>query len=221
MPNAAAKASPPIPLKAGDVQKVIEQRIFSAQYPPGSKINENALAEELNISRGPVREALNALRHEGLLQIIPNRGAFVASLTVKEALDCYDVRGGLAHTVGKILPFRISMEQIEQLRHLHADMDQALARQNIKAFYRHNESFHGLLFAATENSPLIAMNTAITRKLTLYLRREMSNLGMLKVSNREHLEIIELVADGQPQETAAVFEKHILDGKERLLELHQ
>lgn len=213
---------PPTPsLRAEEVQSIIEERIFSGKLAPGAKINEKALAEELKISRTPVREALNALRHEGLISIIPNRGGFVSSLSVKEALDCYDVRGGLAYTAGKLLPYRISLSQLEHLRKMHTEMEQLLAKPDIKNFYQVNERFHFLLFDATGNQPLIAMNTAITRKLALYLHKEMSNPILLQRSNREHLEIINLIADGNAKMAAIKFENHILGGKESLLKSHR
>lgn len=209
------------PERTAEIQRLIEKRIFSGEIPPGGKINEKALADELQITRGPVREVLNALRFEGLVDIIPNRGAFVGSLTTKEALDSYDVRGGLAHTAGKILPFRISLEQIQQLRQMHIRMDKMIKQADVSGFYSVNEEFHALLFDATGNQPLITINRGLERKLSLYLRREMSNLGMLSLSNREHLEMINYIAEGRPQETAEAFENHILEGKERLLEMIQ
>lgn len=211
----------PAPKRTGDVQKLIEERIFSGSIPPGGKINEKALAEELQISRGPIREALNALRHEGLVEIIPNRGAFVSSLSIKDALGCYDVRGGLAYTAGKILPFRISLDQLQQLRQMQAQMERLIKSGDTHGYYAVNERFHALLFDATGNQPLISTNISIERKLALYLRKEMSNPGMLNVSNQEHLEIINFIAEGRPKETAEAFERHILEGKERLLELEQ
>lgn len=209
---------PSPPLRAGDVQKIIEERIFSGTLQPGDKVNEKALADELQISRGPIREALNALRHEGLIESIPNRGGFVSSLSVKEALDCYDVRGGLAYTAGKLLPFRISLAQLQELRRLHGQMEKHLTAEDVSGFYRINANFHALLFEVTGNQPLIAMNHAIERKLSLYLHQEMHNPAVLRRSNAQHLEIINLIAEGRPEETARVFENHILEGKERLLE---
>ena len=207
------------PERTAEVQRLIEERIFSGAIPPGGKINEKALADELEISRGPVREVLNALRFEGLVEIIPNRGAFVSSLTTKEALDCYDVRGGLAYTAGKILPFRISLEQIQLLRKMHSQMEKMIKQADVSGYYGINEEFHALLFEATGNQPLITINHGLERKLSLYLRREMSNPGMLSISNQEHIELINFIAEGRPKETAEAFENHILEGKERLLEM--
>ncbi len=209
------------PLRTEDIQKIIEERIFSGELPPGGKVNEKALADELKISRGPIREALSALRHEGLIDIIPNRGGFVSSLSMEEVFDCYDVRGGLAHTAGRILPFRITLAQLDALRQMQKQMEKCLVARDIKGYYRVNEDFHAQLFSATGNEILITMNTAIERKLSLYLRREMSNPAILRLSNREHLEIISLIEQGKPEETARAFETHILNGKDRLAKCNQ
>jgi len=181
------------PLRTEDIQKIIEERIFSGELPPGGKVNEKALADELKISRGPIREALSALRHEGLIDIIPNRGGFVSSLSMEEVFDCYDVRGGLAHTAGRILPFRITLAQLDALRQMQKQMEKCLVARDIKGYYRVNEDFHAQLFSATG----------------------------LRLSNREHLEIISLIEQGKPEETARAFETHILNGKDRLAKCNQ
>ncbi len=167
----------------------------------------------MKISRGPIREALNALRHEGLIDIIHNRGGFVASLSIKEVLDCYDVRGGLAHTAGKLLPFTISLRQLDQLQQMQTKMQELLKVQDVRGYYRINKELHALLFEATDNATLITMNNVIERKLSLILHKEMSNPGVLKLSNCEHQEIINLIAEGKSAETAEAFGNHILKGK--------
>lgn len=203
-------------MRTQDVQRIIENRIFSGNFPPGAKINEKGLAEELKISRGPIREALSALRHEGLIDIIPNRGGFVSSLSMKEVFDCYDVRGGLAHTAGKLLPLNVTLDHLNQMKQMQSQMATLLIDRDIKGFYRINEQFHALLFEATENKILITMNIAIERKLSLYLRKEMSNPGILRYSNQEHLDIIDRIEAGDSEAAAGAFENHILKGKDRL-----
>jgi DNA-binding GntR family transcriptional regulator len=73
----------------------IEQLVLSGQYLSGERLNENSLAARFKVSRGPIREACRALAESGLLELIPNRGVFVRSVTEEQAADAYDVRAAL------------------------------------------------------------------------------------------------------------------------------
>ncbi len=206
-------------LKTEEIQLIIEDRIISGEMKPGSKINEKAIADEFEISRGPVREALNALKQEGLIELIPNRGGFVNSLSLKEAMELYDVRAGLAHTAGRLLPNCISDEQINELKDMHSQMVRLISENDLKAFYRVNEKFHNLLFLATGNAALIEMHQIIERRLCLYLQKEMRNSSILKKSNQHLSEIVEKISNVDPEGAATAFENHILIGKQRIFEI--
>lgn len=205
--------------KTKEIQLIIENRIISGELKPGSKVNEKALADEFKISRGPIREALNALKQEGLIELIPNRGGFVNSLSLKGAMELYDVRAGLAHTAGRLLANCISDEQINELKNMHSLMARLISENDVKAFYRVNEKFHNLLFLATGNTALIQMYQIIEHRLCLYLQKEMRNSFVLKKSNQHHLEIVEKISNGDSEGAAASFEHHILIGKQRIFEI--
>ena len=85
------------------VQGEIEKIILSGVYGPGEKLNEKALADRLGVSRGPVREAFQALNARGLVEMIPNRGVFVQQITRHDAVAIYDVRAGLFGTACRLL----------------------------------------------------------------------------------------------------------------------
>ena len=90
------------------VQGEIEKIILSGVYGPGEKLNEKALADRLGVSRGPVREAFQALNARGLVEMIPNRGVFVQQITRHDAVAIYDVRAGLFGTACRLLAERIT-----------------------------------------------------------------------------------------------------------------
>lgn len=201
-----------------ELQELIKEWVFSRKIAAGDRINEKALAERLGISRGPIREALQALRQEGLVEIIPNRGAFLRSLTLKEVLDLYDVRAGLAHAAGWLATLRISKPDLAILQEMHTRMVQAVAQDEPLDFFKQNLMFHDLLFKITKNKFLKEMVDSIETRVMLYLHREATETRMLKDSNDQHLAVLNHIADGNAPGAAEAFMRHILFGKQRLID---
>ena len=222
MTSTALQGAFPVKLTRANVvlelQDLIKEWVFSRKLSAGDRINENALAQRLGISRGPIREALQALRQEGLVEIIPNRGAFLRTLTLKEVLDLYDVRAGMAHTAGRLLVQRISDRDIGALHSMHDKMVMAVANDEPLAFFRQNLVFHELLFKAAKNKTLLEMVNGIEKRVMLYLHREATESRMLKDSNEQHWHILDQIAKGDPQGTADAFMTHVLFGKQRLID---
>ena len=199
------------------VQDEIEQRILSGAQDAGSRINENALAAELGVSRGPIREACRGLVEMGLLTVIVNRGFFVREVTRKEAVDVYAVRASLMRLAGETLAARITEPQIEALEALVADMDRAESDGNFDAFYTLNREFHDRIVDFAENDRLRALCDGLVKELHLYRRRSLLQGGGLNVSNDEHKEIMDALRSRDPAAAGAALETHILAGKVRFL----
>ena len=201
-----------------ELQELIKEWVFSRKLSAGDRINENALAQQLGISRGPIREALQALRQEGLVEIIPNRGAFLRTLTLKEVLDLYDVRAGMAFMAGRLLVHRISKKDLDALNGMHQKMVDAVTHDKPLVFFRQNLLFHGLLFKSAKNNQLLEMVDVIEKRVMLYLHREATETRMLKDSNLQHQAILDGIGQGDPQKTADAFMAHVLFGKQRLID---
>jgi DNA-binding GntR family transcriptional regulator len=201
-----------------ELQELIKKWVFSGKLAAGDRINEKVLAEQLGISRGPIREALQALRQEGLVQLIPNRGAFLRTLTLKEVLDLYDARAGLAYSAGRLLPSRISDEQLTKLYAMHEKMVSAVSENEPLAFFRHNLDFHELLFKATKNKALLEMVEVIEKRMMLYLHREATQVWSLKDSNQQHHAILVRISYGDSEGAASAFMHHVLFGKQRIID---
>ncbi|MEC9154122.1 MAG: GntR family transcriptional regulator, partial [Pseudomonadota bacterium] len=116
------------------VQNEIERRILSGEVPAGMRINENGLATELGVSRGPIREACRGLVEMGLLITIVNRGFFVREVTDKDAIDVYNVRASLMRLAGETLAGRITDAQLGLLGDLIEKMDWAETEGEFETF---------------------------------------------------------------------------------------
>ncbi len=200
------------------LQDEIERRILAGIYRAGDRINENALAQELGISRGPIREACRGLVESRLLTVIVNRGFFVRAISAKEAAEVYDVRAALMRVAGDTLARRITDEQVETLRVLVRRMDEAARRDDLDAYYALNVEFHDRIVNDSENDRLRAMCEGLAKELRLYRRRSLTSGGGMRTSNREHETIVAALAARDPAEAAATLERHMLAAKERFIE---
>src|SRR5262245_49905152 len=173
MTDATAKSIPTIAQMrdnslSGVVRHEIEQMIMSGELPTGARVNENAIALRLGVSRGPVREACRALVELGLLDLIPNRGVFVRRLDRHDVEEVYDLRAGLTGLAGSLVSARISDAELARLRGLVTDMDQAAAAGDFPTFYPLNLEFHDVILQLTGNSRLIKSYRSLVKEFQLF-----------------------------------------------------
>jgi DNA-binding GntR family transcriptional regulator len=199
------------------LQDEIEQRILSGALQPGERVNENALATELGVSRGPIREACRGLVESGLLTIIVNRGVFVREVSRKDAIDVYNVRASLMRLAGETLAERISADQLAVLRDLVERMDTAEADNDFDSFYALNRDFHTRIVDYADNGRLRSLSDGLVKELHLYRHRSILQGGGLHVSNREHKRILSALEAGDPARAGAALEDHIKAGMQRFL----
>jgi DNA-binding GntR family transcriptional regulator len=199
------------------VYRAIEQMILQSELLPGQHVNENAIAGQLSVSRGPVREALRALEQAGLVKQVARRGVFVQEVSLREAIDAYDVRASLFGTAGKLLAERIADNQLESLAGVADDMDRARAAEDSQAYYGLNLQFHGLLVEYSGNQELARIYQALVKKLHLFRRRALVGRGGLDASAREHRRILKALGRRDAAEARRLMEGHVLAGKLRFL----
>lgn len=200
------------------VRQTLLDRILSKAIRPGDRINENQLATELGVSRGPIREALRALEHAHLVEIVHNRGVFVRMLDIADVLHLYDIRAGLCHVAGRLLAKRITAEQIAELRRVYGEMETARQTHDSVSYVQLNETFHTMLLNFTGNPRLIELSRNIDQQLRLFLRGGAFGPSRLRASNEEHLDLIEKIEAGDTEGAAKAFEDHVTSGKVRALE---
>jgi DNA-binding GntR family transcriptional regulator len=135
----------------------IRDMVTEGQLEPGSKISELKLCELFGISRTPVREALKVLANEGMLVLLPNRGARVAQVSAKDLADLFRVVGTLEGLAGELACANIRDEALNEIRALHHEMLAHHARGDRAAYFRLNQAIHDAIFAAAGNGALSAM----------------------------------------------------------------
>jgi DNA-binding GntR family transcriptional regulator len=199
------------------IQDDIETLILSGELREGERLNEAHLAERFGVSRAPVREALRSLSQLGLVVIVPNSGASVRSVSLRETLELYEIRAGLARAAGRALAWRITPNDIDSLRAIYDDMAAACKALESLAYFDMNFLFHARLMELTGNKRLAELDGSITKELYLFLRRSVLGPERLRYANVQHAKILEALKKGGETRIANALERDILESKKNLL----
>ncbi len=191
------------------VFEYLREEILSNRLEPGTELNELALSRELEVSRGPVREALNSLASEGLVKITPRRGATVAALTPDEFVGAYQVREALETLAIRLAVPRLQDGDVERLRELHQEMVEEAERGEVREFFATNAAFHHLLVDSSANRKLQEIYGLLMDQMGRYLARSLALRGTLAKSVAEHAAILEAISDRDAERAADLLAEHI------------
>jgi DNA-binding GntR family transcriptional regulator len=187
----------------------LRQQILTNALPPGTVLQELALAQSLGVSRGPIREALGRLAAEGLVVVRPRRGAIVASLSKDEFLDAYQVREALETLAIRLAIPKLSHAQRRHLEELVAHMAECAEGDDIDGFFTANAAFHLAIVEASGNARLQDTYRQLVEQMGRYRLRSLQLRGNLKESIAEHRRILRAVNDGHIDEAAQLVAEHI------------
>ncbi|MGL6110267.1 MAG: GntR family transcriptional regulator [Rubrivivax sp.] len=202
-----------------EVATRLRQRIVEGQIAPGAKLNERELSEQLQVSRTPLREAIKMLAAEGLVALLPNRGAVAASLSEQDVADTFEVIAGLEGQSGELAALRITDAELAEIRALHYEMLAAFTRRDLSTYYRLNAQIHTLINAAARNPVLTQTWRNVNARLQALRFR--SNFDELKWQRavREHERMIELLAARDGRALHALLVLHLDHKRDAVLEL--
>jgi len=199
------------------VQRELERRILAGELMPGDKVNEEFIADQLNVSRGPVREAFRALESAGLVRTEKNRGVFVRQVSIDEADEIYELRAGLDELIGRLLAQRIQPGQLAELRDLLKKMQAAARAKSVADYYPLNVKFHDSLAEFTGNRTLHAHYRRLVNELHLYRRETLARgADSFPISTREHAGIVDALARRDGDRAATLLYEHAMESRERL-----
>ncbi len=198
------------------VQAEIEQLILRGELAVGEHVNESELAARFRTSRGPIREALRALEESGLVRSEKHRGVFVREISIAEADEIYDVREALDQLIGQRVAERATPEQLGDLEALVVTMEEAMGRQNIKAYHALNLKFHDLLVDFAGNARLTASYRLLTKGLLLFRLRGLQDGGGFAVSNTEHKAVMQAIAARDGVRAGQLLRQHAVESRARM-----
>lgn len=202
------------------VRQEIERLILAGEIAPGTRLNEQALAARLGVSRGPVREAIRGLERGGLVVAVINQGSYVRRVSAEEALDLFDLRAVLmGYACARLAPV-ITADQLATLRGHVAAMTAAAKADDASGYYARNLAFHADLQGFAGNARAQRIDDDLGNELHLFRRRALVQPENMRQSNAEHAAIVRALAARDADAARAAGETHIKSGKQRFARSH-
>ena len=216
-PHAALRRQRPLML---EVRDELERMILNGEISAGERLNEYALAEQLGVSRAPVREAARSLEREGLVTTVANQGVYVRKLSVEDALQLYDLRALLAGHLCAVVAATGSSAIKDSLRADGELMEQMILTNDEPSYFDYNLLFHDRIAEAAANEAGRARDlyVAMGKEVRLLRRRALDGLPSLTLSNAEHAEIVDAIAAGDVDRARKSGVHHHENGKQRVLD---
>jgi DNA-binding GntR family transcriptional regulator len=197
------------------VQREVERRILTGDLPAGERLSESALAADMGVSRGPVREAMRGLQQAGLVEIIANKGVVVRKIGYDEAVDLYDLRGSLFGFMCETMARRRTDAQCAVLSDKLSAMADAIRTDDKDWYYGLNIDFHAAIVEFCGNSRARAVYEGIVKEMHLFRRRGLSRIENMEASMREHEAIAEAIIGGRAESACKAGVTHLRNGRDR------
>ncbi len=195
--------------KTDRVYEHLRRLIRELALPPGAPLRKEEIALELGVSRAPVSEAIGRLADEGLVEVFPQHGSFVAPIRVAEVRESLFIRTALETEAMRRLAGLADADLIERLDENLAAQAAALADDDLPRFHDLDESLHGLLFAAVKSPRATRLLDAARAPLDRIRRLALPEPGRPEATLAEHRRLVEAVRSGDAEFAAAAMRVHL------------
>lgn len=191
--------------------------ILSGVLQPGERLMEIQLAEEMGVSRTPVREAIRKLELENFVVMIPRKGAYVAGVSSKDVADVFEIRSALEGLAAGLAAERVTEEELEQMeqvlfyRAVEGEMD-------LEQIVQSDTDFHALVYKASRNDRLIQILANLREQIQRFRSTSLAVPGRNKLAIEEHRAIVEALRNHNVEEAQALAMAHIVTAENVMFE---
>lgn len=200
------------------VFEALREAIGNGTLAPGERMMEVQLAEELGVSRTPVREAIRRLELEGYLVMVPRKGAYVASMTNKDVADVFEIRTVLEGLAAELAAERITENELEELeRKLHY-VARRIEEGDLDRLVEADTEFHDVLYRASRNHRLTQIIGQLREQIQRFRTASLAVPGRLQETLEEHKKIVEAVAERNGVVARRLAETHIENAENWMLQ---
>lgn len=193
----------------GRVFNRLREDILSGKYQDHEELKEVAIGEELGVSRTPVREAFRQLELEGLIQIVPNKGAYVTGITAKDVKDIYMIRSSLEGMCARLATEHISKEQLEELEENVYLASFHASKGHMEQMIELDNRFHHILYEACDSKMLEKLLQDFHQYVMRIRKKTLSTKERGIASNEEHRQIMEAIKAKNPDEAQRLANMHM------------
>lgn len=201
------------------VYNTLRQAILRGELKPGERLMEIQLANKLGVSRTPVREAIRKLELDGLVLMIPRKGAEVADISEKSLKDVLEVRKALEELAVQLTCEKISKVQIAELKQAAEEFKKILRSNDITQIAEADVRFHDVIYMATDNQKLIQLLNNLREQMYRYRVEYLKRPGVYPQLIQEHEEIIRQIEKREKERAAEITCRHIDNQVEAVMNL--
>lgn len=199
----------PALLLGNQIFTFLREQIIAGELKEGGKLNELTLQKTFKTSRSPIREAFRRLEVEGLVEIVPRKGAFVRSISIEDLREATEVRSCLEAKALRLAANRITPDHLDILSKLLEKMDENLRVRDVKQYTIVHNQFHKALVATSGNQYLMRLHSLVTEPFVADRLTYMYVKRMARVAEVSHRKLYELLASGETSKASRLIEDHI------------
>jgi DNA-binding GntR family transcriptional regulator len=196
----------------------LRQMLVENRIAPGAKLNERELAEVLHVSRTPLREAIRMLAAEGLVELLPNRGAIAVELSEADVRHTFEVMAGLEGMSGELAAQRITDAELSEIRAMHYEMMACWTRRDLSNYYRLNSRIHEAINRAAGNPVLTATYRQVNARLQALRFRSNQDEQKWKRAVKEHERMVDALAARDAAAMRDVLVQHLQHKRDVVIE---
>lgn len=198
------------------VFNTLRQAILRGELKPGERLMEIQLANKLGVSRTPIREAIRKLELEGLVLMIPRRGAEVAQITEKSLRDVLEVRQALEELAVQLACLRITSEALDKLKETEKEFEAVLGHEDITVVAEADVAFHDVIYMATDNQKLIQLLNNFREQMYRYRVEYLKKEEVYSQILEEHRAIVAAMEKQDVEKATKVTRVHIENQVEKV-----
>ena len=187
----------------------LKRQILTGKISPGTRMMEISLADEMGVSRTPVREAIRKLEKEGLVTIEPRRGAYASNISVIDVIDTLEVREELEGFAAALAAERITNAEIDEMVAMTEKYAEAVTANDTEQIIHYDEMFHKAIVKASRNKTLIKISETVQELVLRFRYVYYDDFSRYENMPREHREIIAAIRKGSADEAKKVADTHV------------
>ncbi|MBM7866380.1 FCD domain-containing protein [Heliobacterium gestii] len=196
----------------------LREAIITGVLRPGERLMEIQLAEEMGVSRTPVREAIRKLELEGFVVMVPRKGAYVSNISVKDITDVFELRAALESLAAGLAAQRITEDETEQMERLLVKTMACFEEDNLDDLVETDIDFHDMVYRASRNQRLVQIINNLREQLRRFRTTSLSHPGRMREAWEEHRKLVEAIADRNVVLAQSLAWEHIENAENSMLE---
>ncbi len=196
----------------------LREAIIGGVLKPGERMMEIQLAEEMGVSRTPVREAIRKLELEGFVVMIPRKGAYVAGISLKDINDVFEIRAALEGLAAGLAAERMTEEELEQMERLLVRKAEIIENNDLESIVEVDTDFHATLYKASRNERLIQILNNLREQIQRFRTTSLAVPGRMKDALEEHRKMVEALSERNVTLAQSLATEHIENAENVMLE---